>query len=155
MLAVEGSPLRQRVHGMWVWLKKNLLLAMGQLPVVVLASSPAWPAAPSWHLAAGPKRGHPRWYHWYSKVNSWVFWREEDLNARRIKKLTLWFCVGLKRQQAWTDSLSCCFQIFFFLSVTHGEIELRFAVAVWSQDECRRPGRHNQAFGPYFCNYYP
>jgi len=49
--------------------KKSLLLAVGQLPVVVLASSPAWPAPPG-HLAAGTKERTPLWYPWYGKVNS-------------------------------------------------------------------------------------
>lgn len=66
--------------------KKYLLLAVDQLPVVVLASSPAWPTASPWHLAAGLKRGHCTGV---SGMARWTrpLWMEEDLKAERIKKV--------------------------------------------------------------------
>lgn len=57
VIAVEGSPLRQRVHGMWPWLK---IISLG-------GSGPASHcgpghlssmAIPPWHLAAGPRAAH-------------------------------------------------------------------------------------------------
>lgn len=74
MLAVEGSPLRQKVHGMGVWLKTPSLAGCGPAScssgqLSSMASSPSW--------APGSRDGGrtPCWCPWYSKVNSWGLWR--------------------------------------------------------------------------------
>lgn len=61
-LAVEGSPLRQRVHGMWPWLK--IISLGGSEPASCCGPGQlSSMAIPPWHLAAGPRGAHyAGWY---------------------------------------------------------------------------------------------
>lgn len=83
MLAAEGSPLRQRVHGTWPWLKIISLGGSGPASHCgpgQLSST----AIPPWHLAAGPKGAH------HAGTPSTAKWTHNCLEGRKTKMHKGW-----------------------------------------------------------------
>lgn len=67
----------------------------------------------------------------------------------KVNHIILW------EQQAWPDSLSCCFHVTFFFSCgIQREKRDKVGDDGLNQDGCNHPGTHSQVFGPYFCYFF-